>query len=49
MSQIDTDCKNCGEVYTRVEDRWCESCQIDKLRKNFTNWISGNEIIDYYI
>src|SRR5581483_5253730 len=42
-------CEKCGEVYTFVEDGWCESCQIDNLKKNFINWTSGNEIVDNYI
>ncbi len=49
MLQVDIDCEKCGEVYTNVEERWCKSCQIDNLKKNFTNWTSENEIVDYYI
>lgn len=26
--------------------KWCTSCQINYLEKNFTNWSSGNEEID---
>jgi serine/threonine protein kinase len=28
---------------------WCKSCQINNLKKNFTNWTSGNEKIDILI
>ncbi len=42
----DSHCEKCGEIYTY---RWCESCQIDDLKKNFTNWTSGNEIVDDFI
>ncbi|CAB4441621.1 unnamed protein product [Rhizophagus irregularis] len=30
-------------------DKWCKQCDINKLRKNFTNWTSGNEKIDNFI
>src|SRR4051794_31422447 len=37
-------CKKCGKnVY------WCQPCQIDNLKGNFTNWASGNEKIDELI
>ncbi|GBB88068.1 hypothetical protein RclHR1_01460018 [Rhizophagus clarus] len=39
-------CKQCGEVYTYVTDRWCKPCQIQNLKGNFRNWTSGNEKID---
>ena len=41
-------CKKCGEVCT--VDRyykWCKPCQIDNLKRNFTN--SENEKIDNFI
>ncbi len=31
-------CEKCGEEYTNTESRWCKPCQIDNLKKNFTNW-----------
>ncbi|CAB5369467.1 unnamed protein product [Rhizophagus irregularis] len=37
------------EIYTGKNYKWCKQCEINKLRKNFTNWISGNEKIDSYI
>ncbi|CAB4412449.1 unnamed protein product [Rhizophagus irregularis] len=49
MSQIDIDCEKCGDTYTFVENRWCKPCQIDNIKKNLTNWTSGNEIIDNLI
>src|SRR5436189_4198956 len=43
-------CQNCGEKYTSLSFyNWCKPCQIDKLKGNFTNWTSGNEIIDNFI
>ena len=41
-------CEICIEEYTDIKCKWCKSCQIDYLRKNFTNW-SGNEKIDEFI
>jgi hypothetical protein len=41
-------CETCIEEYTDTIFRWCKPCQIDYLRKNFTNW-SGNEKIDEFI
>jgi hypothetical protein len=29
--------------------KWCKTCQINYLRKNFTNWTSKNEKIDNFI
>src|SRR5437762_4658344 len=49
MLKIDTDCEKCGERYTNVEERWCELCQIDNLKKSFVNWTSGSEILDDFI
>ena len=49
MLKIDTDCEKCGEGYTNVEERWCELCQIDNLKKSFVNWTSGSEILDDFI
>src|SRR4051794_23398420 len=44
-------CKKCGEEYAETNKRyiWCKSCQIDNLKKKFTNWNSGNERIDNFI
>ena len=44
------ECKYCGKQYADVLDaeyKWCESCIV--LIKNFTNWTSGSEKIDYLI
>ena len=41
-------CEECGEKYT-IYNKWCKLCQIDKLKKNFANWTSGNEKIDNFI
>src|SRR5436189_1029338 len=42
-------CKKCGEKYTYVYWKWCEPCQINNLKRNFTNWTSGNGKIDNII
>ena len=38
-------CIRCESKYTD----WCKPCQISDLKKNFTNWTSGNEKIDKLI
>ncbi|CAB5388895.1 unnamed protein product [Rhizophagus irregularis] len=48
-SQDDITCKKCGEIYTEINYKWCEPCQINDLKQNFTNWTSGNEKIDELI
>jgi hypothetical protein len=42
-------CKECGEIYTNVGNKWCEPCQINNLKKHFSNCTSGNEKIDEFI
>jgi hypothetical protein len=57
MSQVDLinedpKCKKCGEQYANIlaaKFKWCNSCQINYLRKNFTKTTSGNENIDHLI
>ncbi|RIA83759.1 hypothetical protein C1645_833312 [Glomus cerebriforme] len=44
-----TRCKNCGKKYTSIRHAWCRPCQINYLKKNFTNWTSENEKIDNFI
>ncbi|EXX57726.1 Mkk2p [Rhizophagus irregularis DAOM 197198w] len=44
--QNDCNCKECGEIYTKIRAKWCKPCQINNLKQNFTNWTSGNEKID---
>src|SRR5947208_2823071 len=40
----------CSECAKKAGYReWCKQCLIDNLRKNFTNWTSGNEKIDNFI
>jgi hypothetical protein len=29
--------------------KWCKLCYINYLKNSFTNWISGNDIIDDFI
>src|SRR5581483_4819342 len=38
----------CKEYHNKHE-KWCKSCQISKLEKNFIKWTSGNEKIDKLI
>ncbi|CAB5380281.1 unnamed protein product [Rhizophagus irregularis] len=45
----DSCCKECGEIYTKVWNKWCKPCQINNLKRNFVNWTSGNESIDNFI
>ena len=40
-------CEKCDEKYTY--DYTCMSCLKNYLKKNFTNWTSGNEQIDEFI
>jgi hypothetical protein len=37
------------QQYSNYYYKWCEPCQIDYLKTNFTNWTSGNEKIDNFI
>src|ERR1051325_6408034 len=51
--QSDADrCKQCGKLYEddqAASIKWCKPCQINYLKKNFTNWTSENKIIDAFI
>ncbi|CAB5352324.1 unnamed protein product [Rhizophagus irregularis] len=52
-------CEKCGEKYVtyntieiphwRDTFEWCGQCIINYLKENFTNWTSGNKIIDDFI
>ena len=45
-------CKNCGEPYLdrcNAYHEFCKPCQINKLKRNFIHWTSGNEKIDLLI
>jgi hypothetical protein len=42
-------CKECGEIYTDIRNKWCKPCQINNLKKNLSNCISGIEKIDEFI
>jgi hypothetical protein len=39
-------CTKCNGIYTDIQYKWCKACQIDYLRKIFTNI---NEKIDNFI
>ena len=42
-------CEKCSNKYTDIANNWCNPCQINYLKNNFTNWTSGNEKIDDFI
>jgi hypothetical protein len=42
-------CIKCNKRYTIVDNKWCKECSRNYLRKNFTDWTSGNEKIDNFI
>ena len=42
-------CIKCNEKYTNMNYKWCKPCQINYLKRNFTNWTSENEKIDNFI
>ncbi|EXX56840.1 hypothetical protein RirG_212590 [Rhizophagus irregularis DAOM 197198w] len=42
-------CEKCGEQYTNhMWFKRCKPCEINYLKKNFTNWTSGNEKLNGY-
>src|ERR1043165_2605334 len=42
-------CKKCGVKYIVGRFGWCKPCWIYILKRNFTNWTSGNERIDKFV
>ncbi|CAB5350809.1 unnamed protein product [Rhizophagus irregularis] len=42
-------CEKCDKKYTDMSHKWVKSCQINYLKRNFTNWTSGNESINKFI
>jgi hypothetical protein len=42
-------CEKCDNEYTNTTFKWCKSCQLNDLKKNFTNWTSGNINVDNLI
>ncbi|GES95290.1 kinase-like domain-containing protein [Rhizophagus clarus] len=42
-------CEKCGNKYENEYSKYCVTCQMNHLRINFTNRISGNEKIDSFI
>ena len=42
-------CINCIKEYANIYSRWCNQCQINYLKGNFTNWTSENEKIVNFI
>jgi hypothetical protein len=41
-------CEYCGEKYAYYY-RTCKPCLVNYLKRNFSNWTSGNEKINYFI
>jgi hypothetical protein len=39
-------CVKCEKYIANAEYKYCKPCQIDWLKKNFTNWTSKNKQID---
>ncbi|EXX60404.1 polo kinase CDC5 [Rhizophagus irregularis DAOM 197198w] len=42
-------CTLCNNIIENIQFKWCKTCQINDLRENFTNHISGNEEVDNFI
>jgi hypothetical protein len=42
-------CEKCGNKYVNAINKWCKLCLINYLKNNFTNWTSGNDIINDFI
>ena len=49
MRNVGDYCINCNREYTNTYHKWCNSCQVNYLKENFTKWTSGNEKIDNFI
>ena len=49
LANEDSKCKKCGEQYANIlaaRFKWCNPCQINYFKSNFTKRTSGNENID---
>ncbi|GES97472.1 kinase-like domain-containing protein [Rhizophagus clarus] len=44
---LEKQCKSCHNI--KLEDKWCNSCHVNFIRKNFISCNSGNKEIDEYI
>ncbi|GBC02529.1 hypothetical protein RclHR1_04670007 [Rhizophagus clarus] len=42
-------CEKCDKKYTDINHKWCKPCRINDLKRNFTNWTSGNGKFDRFI
>ncbi|EXX70347.1 Ypk2p [Rhizophagus irregularis DAOM 197198w] len=42
-------CEKCDKKFTDINHKWCKPCQLNYFKSNFTNWTSGNKIIDQFI
>ncbi|RIA88611.1 kinase-like domain-containing protein [Glomus cerebriforme] len=46
-SQLYGNCSDCKRQRTAAA--WCKTCDVANLKENFSNWTSGNSIIDEFI
>ncbi|CAB4444236.1 unnamed protein product [Rhizophagus irregularis] len=49
VEYFDRYCEKCGNAYADIKYKWCEQCQMNYLKNNFTDWTSGNEKVDNFI
>ncbi|POG67725.1 hypothetical protein GLOIN_2v275216 [Rhizophagus irregularis DAOM 181602=DAOM 197198] len=49
VEYFDRYCEKCGNEYDDIKYKWCEQCQMNYLKNNFTDWTSGNEKVDNFI
>ncbi len=49
MNNNNSFCSNCFEPFTNNYEKWCKKCNAEQFQQNFSNWTSGNEIIDKFI
>ena len=43
-------CKKCGEVDEfNASYKWCKPCHVERFKRNFTRWTSGNNNIDNFV
>jgi hypothetical protein len=40
-------CEECNQIMT--DFNWCYECNVNRFKKNFNNWTSGNEDVDKFI
>jgi len=40
-------CPDCNELWKK--DGWCWECNVQWFQQDFSNWTSGNDLIDEFI